>query len=92
MPTHEIYAKAMKANNYFGMKCSLSGNTWDSVWDGVSKYTKQTKEQKSSGSEYTVTADFRKYPDMETSVREGSTTQMQCLHMRYMQKMRLRRS
>ena len=63
---------AMKANNYFGMKCSLSGNTWDSVWDGVSKYTKQTKEQKSSGSEYTVTADFRKYPDMETSVRDHS--------------------
>lgn len=63
---------AMKANNYFGMKCSLSGNTWDSVWDGVSKYTKQTKEQKSGGTEYTVTADFRKYPDMETSVRDHS--------------------
>lgn len=37
---------AVNANNLFGMKCSLSGNTWDSVWDGVSKYTKKTNEQK----------------------------------------------
>lgn len=63
---------AMKANNFFGMKCNLSGNTWGGVWDGISKYTKQTKEQKSDGTEYTVTADFRMYPDMETSVRDHS--------------------
>ena len=38
---------AQNANNVFGMKCSLSGNTWSgSTWDGKSKYTKQTKEQK----------------------------------------------
>ena len=24
---------AINANNYFGMKCSLSGNTWNSVLD-----------------------------------------------------------
>ena len=54
------------------MKCSLSGNTWDSAWDGVSKYTKQTKEQDLDGKEYTVTADFRRYPDMESSVRDHS--------------------
>ena len=36
---------AKGANNLFGMKCSLSGNTWSgSTWDGVSKYTKQTAE------------------------------------------------
>lgn len=63
---------ALNANNYFGMKCSLSGNTWKSVWDGVSKYTKQTKEQETDGSEYTITADFRKYPDMQTSITDHS--------------------
>ena len=63
---------ARNANNFFGMKCSLSGNTWDSAWDGVSKYTKQTKEQDPDGKEYTVTADFRRYPDMESSVRDHS--------------------
>ena len=37
---------AQNANNVFGMKCSLSGNTWSgSTWDGRAKYTKQTKEQ-----------------------------------------------
>lgn len=31
------------ANNMFGMKKSLSGNTWaDSTWDGTSVYTKKT--------------------------------------------------
>lgn len=63
---------AINASNYFGMKCSLSGNTWESVWDGSSKYTKRTKEQDKQGKEYEITADFRKYPDMETSVRDHS--------------------
>ena len=63
---------AINANNLFGMKCSLSGNTWASVWDGVSKYTKQTKEQDKNGNEYTVTADFRKYPDILTSIKDHS--------------------
>lgn len=63
---------AIKANNFFGMKCSLSGNTWESVWDGKSKYTKATEEQKRDGRVYTVTADFRKYPDMDTSVKDHS--------------------
>ena len=27
---------AENANNYFGMKCSLSSNSWGSVWDRVS--------------------------------------------------------
>lgn len=64
---------AQKANNCFGMKCSLSGNSWKgSTWDGKSKYTKQTKEQKTDGTEYTVTADFRKYPCVEDSIADHS--------------------
>lgn len=63
---------ARNANNFFGMKCSLSGNTWASAWDGTSKYTKKTAEQKADGTIYYVTADFRKYPDMETSINDHS--------------------
>lgn len=63
---------ALNANNYFGMKCSLSGNTWETVWDKTSKYTKKTKEQDEAGNEYEVVADFRKYQDMETSVKDHS--------------------
>ncbi|MDE6982352.1 MAG: glucosaminidase domain-containing protein, partial [Lachnospiraceae bacterium] len=63
---------AVKANNFFGMKCTLSGNTWKSVWDGKTKHTKKTKEQTKDGREYTVMAAFRKYPDMETSVKDHS--------------------
>lgn len=63
---------AIKASNYFGMKCNLSGNTWETAWDGVSKYTKKTAEQKADGTPYYVTADFRMYPDIETSVRDHS--------------------
>lgn len=63
---------AVNANNYFGMKCSLSGNTWKSCWDNISKYTKTTKEQKKDGTVYEVVADFRSYPDMEHSVADHS--------------------
>lgn len=36
---------AQNANNVFGMKKNLSGNTWSgSAWDGVSVYGKQTQE------------------------------------------------
>lgn len=64
---------AVNANNCFGMKKSLSGNTWPgSTWDGASIYTKQTKEQNSDGSEYTITADFRKYPCVEDSIADHS--------------------
>ena len=63
---------AKNANNFFGMKCVLSNNTWTSVWDGVSKYTKYTKEQTTDGREYTVLADFRKYPSPAESVRDHS--------------------
>lgn len=64
---------AQNANNMFGMKTELSGNTWSgSTWDGSSKYTKQTQEQRPDGSWETITADFRKYPCMEKSVSDHS--------------------
>lgn len=61
------------ANNMFGMKKSLSGNTWTgSTWDGTSVYTKKTQEQNADGSYETITADFRKYPCVEDSVADHS--------------------
>lgn len=64
---------AQNANNCFGMKCSLSGNTWaGSVWDGKSKYTKKTKEEYQTGKVTTITADFRKYANVEDSVADHS--------------------
>ena len=64
---------AQNANNVFGMKCSLSGNTWSgSSWDGKSVYTKQTKEQNNDGSYATITAEFRKYKCVEDSIADHS--------------------
>ena len=62
---------AQNACNFFGMKASISGNTWPSNWDGQ-KYRKETGEQKPDGTRYTVTADFRKYPDAAASVADHS--------------------
>ena len=64
---------AQKANNCFGMKTSLSGNTWSgSTWDGKSKYTKSTQEEYKPGEKTTITADFRKYPNVEDSIADHS--------------------
>ena len=64
---------AQAANNVFGMKKSLSGNTWaGSAWDGKSIYTKKTQEQNADGSYVTITADFRKYPCIEDSIADHS--------------------
>lgn len=64
---------AQKANNIFGMKKSLSGNTWSgSSWDGKFIYTKQTKEQNADGSYVAITADFRKYKCVEDSIADHS--------------------
>lgn len=64
---------AKNANNCFGMKKELSGNTWPgSSWDGKSVYRKQTGEQKPDGTPYTITADFRKYPCIEDSIADHS--------------------
>lgn len=63
---------AQNANNVFGMKKSLSGNTWGgSVWDGSSVYTKRTQEFV-DGEYVTVTVDFRKYPCIEDSISDHS--------------------
>lgn len=64
---------ALGANNCFRMKKSLSGNTWSgSVWDSVSIYKKKTQEQKADGSYVTVTAEFRKYPNVGDSIADHS--------------------
>lgn len=64
---------ATAANNFFGMKKSLSGNTWpNSKWDGTSVYTKDTQEQNADGTFQTVTAEFRKYPCLERSIADHS--------------------
>jgi flagellum-specific peptidoglycan hydrolase FlgJ len=64
---------AQNANNLFGMKTSLSGNTWSgSTWDGTSKYTKTTAEYDSNNKIYYITASFRKYPSVEKSVGDHS--------------------
>lgn len=64
---------AQKANNCFGMKKNLSGNTWEgSTWDGKSVYKKQTGEQKANGQYYTITAEFRKYSCIEDSIADHS--------------------
>jgi hypothetical protein len=64
---------AQNANNCFGMKTSLSGNTWSgSTWDGKSKYTKKTQEEYTKGQMTTITADFRKYSCIEESIADHS--------------------
>lgn len=64
---------AQNANNIFGMKKSLSENTWSgSSWGGKSIYTKKTQEQHPDGSYETITADFRKYPCIEDSIADHS--------------------
>lgn len=63
---------AVNANNLFGMKKSLSGNTWSgSTWDGKSVYSKETKEVYASGPA-TVQADFRAYKSWQESVSDHS--------------------
>lgn len=62
---------AVEANNCFGMKATLSGNTWPgSSWTGEI-YTKQTWEEY-SGDAVTIMADFRAYPSIEKSLADHS--------------------
>lgn len=64
---------AQNANNCFGMKAYLSGNTWaGSTWDGTSIYTKPTQEQDTHGVSSTVVAAFRKYACVEDSIADHS--------------------
>lgn len=62
---------AQKANNVCGMKCELSGNTWPgSTWDGKDKVKILTAEQNKVGNVHYEYADFRKYPNIETSIAD----------------------
>ena len=63
---------ALNANNCFGMKENLSSNTWKSVWDGKSIYPKKTQEDDGTGRYYWITANFRKYPCVEDSIKDHS--------------------
>lgn len=63
---------AENGNNLFGMKKSLSGNSWaGSSWDGVNTYTKKTYEYGKKG-RYQITAAFRKYSCAEDSIEDHS--------------------
>lgn len=62
-----------KANNAFGMKKNLSGNTWPgSAWDGKSVISMKTGEETEDGKAYTITAEFRKYNCIEDSIADHS--------------------
>ena len=64
---------AVEANNGFGMKTSLSGNTWSgSTWKG-DVYDKETQEWDAAIGEYkTITAPFRKYANLSDSIEDHS--------------------
>ena len=64
---------AQKANNCFGMKKTLSGNTWaGSTWNKKSVYEKVTAEYKNGTDKYYIKAAFRKYPSIELSIADHS--------------------
>lgn len=61
---------ARMANNLFGMKTSLSGNTWaGSAWDGTSIYKKASYEYE-GGRRVLRTSSFRSYPSISASIRD----------------------
>ena len=63
---------AQKGNNIFGMKISLSGNTWaGSVWDGKSAVAIRTTEEY-GGKKTKIVAKFRKYPSVTHSIADHS--------------------
>jgi len=61
-----------KGNNVFGMKCMLSGNSWNSKWDGISKMTIETPEEYTPGVTTIISADFRTYANMNESFEDHS--------------------
>lgn len=63
---------AQKGNNIFGMKISLSGNTWSgSVWDGKSNVSIITTEEY-GGKKVKIRASFRKYNSVAESIADHS--------------------
>ena len=61
---------AMEAHNLFGMKATLSGNTWKSNWTG--KTFKKSTQEYLNGRWYTVTASFRSYSTFLESIEDHS--------------------
>lgn len=62
---------SLKANNLFGMKASLSGNTWESDWDGKI-YSKSSPEDDGKGNITQVVSDFRMYANPTQSIKDHS--------------------
>ena len=62
---------SLKANNLFGMKANLSGNTWDSCWDG-DIYAKKSPEDDGNGNIIEVLSDFRAYDSPTLSIMDHS--------------------
>lgn len=62
---------SLKANNLFGMKANLSGNTWDSCWDG-DIYAKKSPEDDGNGNITEVLSDFRAYDSPTLSIIDHS--------------------
>ena len=63
---------AQNANNCFGMKQKLSGNTWKgSTWDKKSIYKVKSFEYY-NGVKYLILSAFRKYPTIEASIGDHS--------------------
>lgn len=63
---------AQKSNNMFGMKTTLSGNTWTgSTWDGKSYVSVVTTEEY-GGKKVKITARFRKYDNVASSISDHS--------------------
>ena len=62
---------SLKANNLFGMKASLSGNTWKSDWDGKI-YAKRSNEEDKDGNITSILSDFRAYDNVEDSIKDHS--------------------
>lgn len=61
---------AMEAHNLFGMKASLSNNTWKSAWKGKT-FSKSTKEYLNK-KWYTITDTFRSYNTFAESLTDHS--------------------
>ena len=61
---------SLKANNLFGMKASLSGNTWGSEWDGKI-YAKWSNEEV-NGVTSQYYSDFRAYDTVSESIKDHS--------------------
>ena len=63
---------AVNANNIFGMKTKLSGNSWaGSTWNGTSVYSKVTSEV-INGLAFDTYDDFRSYPTLLASMKDHS--------------------